>query len=178
MRQYWTAPLPPFHTADGAAYHTSVTLTDVGPTPQVLLPAGILEAGTRLEFLAFGRFSNTATPTLNLGIYSGTIGQAIGSAVAIVTSGAVTTITGAANRTWRIEGHIHVRSVGASGTVLAVGELSNVSSTGRDMMPATAPATATIDTTVARYLTIGATWGTSSASNTLTVHGVEFRLAN
>lgn len=178
MRQYWTAPLPPFHTADGTAYANSVALTDVGPAPQVLLPAGILEVGSRLEFTAFGRFSNTGTPTLNLGIYSGTIGQAIGSAVAIVTSGAVTTITAATNRTWRIEGCLHVRTVGATGTVLGVGELSNVSSGGKDMMPASAPATATVDTTVARYLTIGATWGTANASNTLTVHGVEFRLAN
>jgi hypothetical protein len=178
VRQYWIAPLPPVHTADGAAYANATALTDVGPTPQVLLPAGILEAGSRLEFLAFGRFSNTGTPTLNLGIYSGTIAQAIGSAVALVTSGAVTTITAATNRTWRLQGHLHVRSVGASGTILGVGELANVSSGGRDMMPATAPATATVDTTVARYLTVGATWGTANASNTLTVHGVEFRLTN
>jgi hypothetical protein len=37
-------------------------------------------------------------------------------------------------------------------------------------IPATALATVTIDTTAAKAITIGAQWGTSSASNTLTCH--------
>lgn len=37
-RQYWRTPIPPFHTAAGAAYNTSVTLTDVSPTPPKVLP--------------------------------------------------------------------------------------------------------------------------------------------
>ena len=39
-------------------------------------------------------------------------------------------------------------------------------------IPATALATVTIDTTTAKAITIGAQWGTASASNTLTVQGV------
>lgn len=177
-RAYWVSPLPPFHTADGTAYHTSTTLTDVGPTPQVQLPGGILEIGSRLEFYAFGRYSTTGTPTLTLGIYTGTIGQAIGSGVALCTSAALTTVSGAANRSWRIEGHAQVRTAGTSGSVLAFGELSNITTGGTDMMPASAPAAATVDTTVNRYIAVGATWGTSSASNTLTVHYFGCRLVN
>lgn len=178
MRNYWVAPLPPFHTADGAAYNTSTTLTDVAPTPAVQLPAGILEVGTRLEFYVVGRYSTTGTPTLNIGIYTGTIGQAIGSGVALCTSGALTTTSGAANKTWRLEGHATVRTAGTSGTVMAMAELSNITTLATDMLPATAPATATVDTTVTRYITVGATWGTSSASNTLTVHYFGVRLVN
>lgn len=177
-RQYWMAPLPPLHTADGAAYANSTTLTDVGPTPQVVLPAGALEIGSRLDFDAYLRYSNTGTPTLTLGVYSGTIGQAIGSGVALVVSAALTTVSGVTNRTVHIGGQMQVRAVGTSGTLLAMGEVSNVTTGATDMLPATAPATATIDTTVARYLTIGATWGTANASNTLTVHHVSFRLAS
>ena len=72
MRQYWIAPIPPFHIADGAAYNTSTTLTDVGPTPSIVLPANFLETGMRLEFGAFGRYSTTTgPPNLTLGIYIG-----------------------------------------------------------------------------------------------------------
>lgn len=174
----WVAPLPPYHVADGAAYANSITLTDVAPAPAVVVSAGLLELGTRLEWYAFGRYSNTSTPNLTLGIYTGTIGQAIGSAVAVCVSAAIATPTTVTNRTWRIEGHGSVRSVGTSGTILGMMEVSNVSSGATDMAPATAPATATIDTTVSRYFTIGATWGTQSASNTLTVHYFGVRLVN
>jgi hypothetical protein len=177
-RQYWVSPLPPFGIADGAAYGTSVTLTEVSPTPQIILPAGILELGTRLEWYAFGRFSNTVTPTLTFGLYSGTIAQAIGSAAVLCASSAVTTITAATNRTWRIEGHVQIRAIGTSGSALGLGEITNLSTGLTDMMPASAPTAVTVDTTVARYISLGATWGTSSASNTLTCHYFGVRLVN
>ena len=178
MRQYLVTPIPPFHTADGTAYATSTTLTDVAPSPAVMLGAGLLEAGTRLEWYAFGKYSNTGTPTLTLGIYSGTIGQAIGSGAVLCVTSALTTVSGVTNRTWRLEGHGTVRSVGSSGSLLGVAEVSNVTSAGTDMAPATGLAAATIDTTVARYLTLGATWGTSSGSNTLTCMYFGARLVN
>lgn len=177
-RSYWVSPLGPFHVVDGAAYANSTTLTDVAPTPAIILPAGVLDTGTKIYYEIFGRYSNTGTPTLNLGIYSGTVAQAIGSGVALLTSGAVTTVTTVTNRTWRMEGSLTVRSNSATGSIIGVGELSNVTTGGKDMLPATAPAAVTVDTTVARYITVGATWGTASASNTLTVHEVNFRLAN
>lgn len=177
-RNYWVSPLPPFNVADGTAYVSSSTLTDVTPSPATVVPAGMLELGTRLEWYAFGRYSNTATPTLTLGIYSGTVGQAIASAVAICTTSALTTVSGVTNRTWRIEGHGQVRTVGTSGTLLGMAECSNVTTGGTDMAPATAPTAATVDTTVSRYFGLGATWGTLSASNTLTVHYFGLRVVN
>lgn len=178
MREYWVAPLPPFQIADGSAYANSITLTDVAPTPAIVVPAGMLELGSRLEWEIFGRYSNTGTPTLTLGIYSGTIGQAIGSGVALCVSAAITTVSGVTNQTFRMQGGGQVRAVGTSGTILAATEISNVSTVACNMAPATAPATATIDTTVSRYITVGATWGTQSASNTLTIHHMGVRLSN
>lgn len=178
MRQYWPASLPPFHIADGAAYASSAALADVAPTPQILLPAGLLEIGSRFEAHAWGRYSNTGTPTLVLGVYTGTIGQAIGSAAVLCATSALTTVSGVTNRTWRFECRGQVRAVGSSGSVLAFGEAANITTGGTDMAPATAPTAVTVDTTVARYVTFGATWGTSSASNTLTVHEFGFRLVN
>lgn len=178
MRQYLVTPVGPFHVADGAAYANATALTDVAPTPAVLLSANLLELGTRFEIQACGRYSNTGTPTLTLGLYSGTVGQAIGSGVALCVTSALTTVSAAANRTWEIHGRFSVRSVGASGTVFGRAKVSNVTTGATDLAPASAPTTATIDTTVARYMTIGATWGTASASNTLTVQEFGLTMVN
>ena len=177
-RQYWVAPISPLHTADGTAYANSITLTDVAPTPAILIPANLLEPGSTFEVTAFGRFSTTTTPTLILGVYSGTVGQAIGSAVSLAATSAVTTPTTVTNQTFKVAGNFRCRTNGASGTVMGVLEVSNISTTATNMGPATAPATATIDTTVARYITLGATWGTQSVSNTLTVHHFEVRIVS
>lgn len=179
MDQRWVAPIGPFHIADGTAYANSVALTDVSPAPQVQLPRDYLDLGRRFEFYCVGQYSNTGTPTLTLGLYSGTIGQAIGSAAAVCVSSAITTVSAVTARTFRLEGHAHITAVGASGTVRGMAEVSNVSTGATDMAPATSPfANVTIDTTVARYFAIGATWGTASASNTLTIKYFGFRLVN
>jgi hypothetical protein len=165
MRQYWSAPIGPFFIADGTALASSASLTDISPTPNITLPANFLEPGMTLWFTAWGRFSTTATPTLLLGLYYGAV-----AGTAICATSAVTTPSGVTNQTWRFEGEARVRTVGSSGTIIGVGVAENISTTATNMAPATAPATATIDTTAAKALTIGAQWGTSSASNTITCH--------
>jgi hypothetical protein len=80
-RQYWVAPLPPFHIADGATV-TAAALAEISPRPPVILPGQVLELGSRLEFAALGRITTAATPgTWTFGIYLGTsdtiaVGQA------------------------------------------------------------------------------------------------------
>lgn len=177
-RQYWVQPVSPFHIADGSAYASSASLTDVGPTPSIVLPANLLEVGSRLEFVAFGRFSTTGTPTLTLGIYLGT--GAIASGQAICASAALTTPSSVTNQTFRIEGNASVRAVGSgtSATIIGAAEISNVTSTATNMAPATAPATLGFDSTIANKVMLGATWGTSSSSNTLTCHYFDVRLIN
>lgn len=178
MRQYWVAPLPPFHIADGAAYANLATLTDVSPAPSIVIPANLLEQGSRLEFYAFGRYSNTGTPTLTIGVYYGT--GAISAGMAICATSALTTVTTVTNRTWRLEGHATVRAVGAStsGSILGIAEISNVTTNGTDLAPATAPTALACDTTVANKLMVGATWGAANAANTLTCHYFGVRLVN
>lgn len=171
MRQYWVAPLSPLHTADGSALANSTTLTDISPTPNITLPANLLEVGSLIRVTAFGRFSTTGTPTLLLGVYWGAV-----AGTAIMTTGAVTTPSGVTNQTWRFEGEFRVRTVGSSGTAMGVGVAENISTVATNMAPATAPATATIDTTSAKALTLGAQWGTANASNTITCHHFDVEL--
>lgn len=161
----------PQPTSAGTALASSTTLTDVSVAPQFVLPANFLQAGSAMRFTAFGTFSNTATPTLLLGIYYGGV-----AGTALAATGATTTTTGATNWPWRIELTTTVRTVGSSGTAISQGFVdlgTSLTAVSRIPIPATALATVSIDTTAAKALTVGAQWGTSNASNTLTLHGFQ-----
>lgn len=174
-RQYWVAPVPPLHTADGAAYASSTTLTDVSPTPHIVLPANLLEAGSELEIFAHGQFSNTGTPTLLLGFYYGAV-----AGVALAATSAVTTTTGATAWPWMIQYRGTVRAIGSSGSINGQGRIylgtALTSFTIRPIPEVAASRTVTIDTTTAKSITVGAQWGTSSASNTLTCNDISVKL--
>lgn len=159
----------PQPTTAGTALNTSTTLTDISQAPQFTLPANFLQAGSALRFTAFGVFSTTSTPTLLLGVYYGGVA---GTALAATT--AITTGSGVTNVPWRLELTTTVRTVGSSGTAMSQGFVdlgTSVSAVSHVPLPQAALATATIDTTAAKTLTVGAQWGTSSASNTITLHG-------
>lgn len=171
-RQYWVASIPPIHTADGSAYASSTTLTDVSPTPNITLPANFLEPGVEIEITAEGQFSNTSTPTLLLGFYYGGVAGA-----ALAASTTVTTITGATAWAWQMRYRGTVRSIGSTGSINGQGALYMPASLTQFQaaycIPATAAArTVTIDTTTAKTITVGAQWGTSNASNTLTCNNI------
>lgn len=177
--QYWMAGNPPFHTADGTAVTASATLTNATPTPEVLVPAPWWNefAGKRLEVQMWGVYTTTATQgTITFGLYSGTSGQAIGSAAALAVSSAVTWVASQTNRVWRMEGNLSVRTVGTSGAAVAVLEASNLSATATDMAATAAGSTVTVDTTVSRYLALGVTLSAASQSFTCRYFGV--RLVN
>lgn len=174
-RQYWPTVLPPLHVTDGAAYNTSVTLTDVSRAPQKQLPAYTLEEGTEIELKAWGQFSTTGTPTLLLGFYYGGV-----AGVALGTTGAVTTGSGAAAWPWILTYHGRVRATGTSGSIVGQGQLAlgtSLTVLADQALPVTAAArTVTIDTTIVKTITVGAQWGTSSASNTLTLNDLSVRI--
>lgn len=172
-RQYFEIPVGPFHTADGTALANSTTLTDITPAPPVVIPANLLEVGSTLKLTAAGRFSTTGTPTLLIGFYIGGVAGA-----ALCATSAITTPSAVTNQTWRATAEARVRTVGTSGTVLGIGVTENISTTATNMMPATAPGTATWDTTAAKSLTVGAQWGTANASNTITLHHFVVELLN
>ena len=159
----------PQPTAAGTALNTSTALTDISVAPQFTLPANFLQAGSSLRFTAFGVFSTTVTPTLLLGVYYGGV-----AGVALAATTAITTGSGVTNVPWRIELNTTIRTTGTSGTAMSQGNVmlgTSVSAVTTVPLPQIALATVTVDTTAAKTLTIGAQWGTSSASNTITLHG-------
>lgn len=170
MAQFWRSLLPGTNgvaVGAGAALVSSTTLTDASPAPQITIAANSLFLGQRLRVKGYGIFSNTGTPTLLLGIYYGGV-----AGTALATTGAVTTTTGATNWPFDIELDIRVASVGATGSVWCNGKV-NLGTSLTAMTPLWLPSSQTqpitIDTTSAKALTLGAQWGTNSASNTLTV---------
>jgi hypothetical protein len=160
----------PQAVAAGTALASSTSLTDISVAPQFTLPANFLQAGSALRFTAFGVFSTTATPTLLVGVYYGAVA---GTALAATT--AFTTPSGVTNVPWRLELETTIRSVGTSGTAMSQGFFqygASVSALQATLpLPQIALATTTVDTTAAKVLSIGAQWGTNSASNTITLHG-------
>lgn len=169
--QFWNSMInSPASTVDGAALASSTSLTTISPSsttsPDFVVPANWLYVGQILRLTATGRFSTTGAPTLLIGAYwGGSAGVSLGN------TGALTSVSGAANTTWRYQCEIVVRSTGTSGTFMTTGTASGITAiTAIAQVPATAPAVATVDTTAAKALVIAAQWGTNSASNTITQH--------
>lgn len=176
-RQYWVAPVPPFHVVDGAAY-TAAALGEISPLPQIMLGGNQLEVGSRLEFQSYGRITTAATPgTWTFGIYIGT--GAIASGQGAIVSAALAAKASMTNVTWRIEGNAQVRSIGAAGansTIMGVLEISNITSNGTDLAPATSPTAFSFDSTVANIVRLGVT--PSVATGSITCHYFGMRLVN
>lgn len=165
--QLWTYPLPSVgNVASGSAYTSSTTLTDVSPAPQLTFPGNFLQPGMVIRVKAAGTFSNTSTPTLLLGVYYGGV-----AGTALAATSAITTTTGATNWQWAIEYTGRIRTIGSSGTIMGFGAVdlgTSLTAVTHRPIPETALATVTIDTTAPKAITLGAQWGTNSASNTLT----------
>jgi hypothetical protein len=156
----------------GAAYNTSTTITDITPVPQVSFgpggTAGPLRVGQVLSVEAIIVASNTATPTLLLGVYYGGV-----AGVALAATSAITTTTAMTNWPIKLRWKGRVRTLGTAGSIMTLaGEvwIPTALTTGAwRPIPETALATVAVDTTTLKSLTVGATWGTNSASNTLTL---------
>lgn len=173
----WVGPIDPDHTADGTAYASSTTLTDVSPAPAKTIPGYTLRQGSEVEIDAWGQFSTTGTPTLLLGLYYGGI-----AGVALAASTAITTGSAAAAWPWMLRYRGQVRTATSTGSIVGMGVLylgtSLTAFTVRPIPEVAASRTVTIDTTTAKTITAGAQWGTNSPSNTLTCNGISVRLVN
>jgi len=168
--QFWEAVLNSPGLGAGANYTNSTTINDVSPAPQLVLPANFMYVGQSLRMTAFGTFSTSGTtPTLILGFYyNGVAGTAL-AATRTLTAPNTATV----NWLWRLEATATVRSVGSSGTIITQGFCdiaSSLTALVHEPMPAIALSTVTIDTTAAKALTVGATWGTAASTNILTCH--------
>jgi len=172
MRIALAAPLTPLHVADGAPFASFTTFQDISPLPQLVIPAQMMDVGLDLFIEAFGEFSNTGTPTLSLGVwFNGAAGGAPASILA--QSSVITTASGVTGVPWHLMWRGRLRATGSAGSFQGAGTLDLGSSltafnTSVPIPVTKALRTVTVDTTVARAVGVGAAWGTSSASNTIT----------
>jgi hypothetical protein len=175
MRAYGMVPLPPFHIAAGTANTTSA-LTSIGPTPDVIIPANFLELGSRLEFQSWGTYTSTGTPgTVTIGIYMSPSAAAIATGHAMAITASLTVQASQTTRMWRIEGNAHVRTIGAAGansTIMGALEVSNITTNGTDLAPATAPAALSYDNTLPQNVRLGMTASVATGSWTCQYFGV------
>lgn len=158
----------------GAALTSSTSLTDISPGGSVAgqayqINADVLQLGFAYLIKANGIISNTATPTLTFGLYYGGI-----AGTALATTGSITTPSSAwSNTTWDAEWLLRVDGVGTSGSIRTIGKLTVLTATPVIYgMPTSSSSgnNVTVNTGASsNILTIGAQWGTSSASNSIQV---------
>lgn len=173
MDLYLTEPIGPFPTAIGAAFGTFTTKKSIDALPVPVIPAGKLRMGSKIELRSMGEFSTTGTPTLTLGYWIGTRALSITTDLAL--SSVITTGSGAAAWPWRMRWEGLCTGVGVTGQLVGTGYLqlgsSLIALSAEVPIPITAALrTVAIDTTIERALGVSATWGTSSASNTITCY--------
>jgi hypothetical protein len=164
-------------SAVGSAYASSTSATAVSPasgagyTPaNFWLPTyGIAKS---LLVKAYGVVSTTGTPNLTMGVSANTTQGTYNSGGILGTTGAVAQASSITNVPWELEAIITCATTGGSGTFLADGKFSVAGSTWERLSSSSAnPNTAVyLSTQAAYYIELFATWGTSSASNTLQVY--------
>jgi hypothetical protein len=173
--QTWENLLDPFPRTRGAAANTFTTAKDISPVPLPMLAANELKLGSKVELEAFGEFSTTTTPTLQLQFLYGVAAGAVSSGgVILASTAAITAGLNAAAWPWHMKWVGIVTAVGTAGSIYGSGILdlgiSLVAFAAGAALPVTAAARAvTIDTTVVKTLGVGAAWSASSASNGVTV---------
>jgi hypothetical protein len=173
-RQAWNETMF-WVTADGTAVASSASATAI--FGNITIPANYMQDGRILRLRAFGKLSTTGTPTIKFGVYYGGTGGTLLAETEAITNG-----SGVTNVNWSVEVLVQVRTNGASGSLIAMGEakihtaagtvLQNVFGVSGYDAPA---AVSSLNLATDWNLTLAATWGTSSASNTLTgmVYSVE-----
>lgn len=142
-----------------------------GPIPpQYMIPH------RTLHLRIAGQTSTAATPgTFTEKIKWSALTDAATAGVTLATSAATTMAASQTNITWRAEVYITCRTEGTSGTFMATGiwESAAIPTTAQFLLPASAPATATVDTTTTKYLTLTHTPSLATAS----IAGVQYTLS-
>lgn len=179
MDLYLHEPIGPFHTAVGASFASFTTRQDVSPQPIPLVQGYKLRPQAKIRVEADGEISSTATPTIVVGFYIGTVAGAITTVLA--ESSAITMSTAAA---WpfRLEWSGIAVSTGVTGSVVGQGHLMiGTSLTAFSLVPVPitqALRTIVWDTTLPRAVGVCATWSASSASNTIRVNNHSLYIGN
>lgn len=131
----------------------SVTLST---TDKALYTAAVMKAmggqywwpGKRVKIEAIGQMTSAATPgNFSISLYWGTGADANGTLLAV--SGAVAWTASQTNMTWRVVVEVLCTSAGATGALLVTGLflMNEAGIVAHMLIPATAPAAVTVDTT-------------------------------
>jgi hypothetical protein len=133
------------------------------------IPASDAVAGAVYRIRAWGTLGVTGTPTITFVCKLGGTGGAT-----MVTFPAVTVRSGATDGFWEAEFYLACATTGGSGTWAPMAKYTHNFLTSVTTYTPVGPITAapvTRDTTIANDMVLCATWGTASASNTITCRG-------
>ena len=185
---YVVDQLPPLDLAARAAVNTFTAFQDIYGAPQKILPKARMDAGLVLELFAHGEYSTTGTPTASVGFWINGAALAVPTSLLGQTQLAAPGGTGVTSAHWEAYWRGTLRSIGtgaAGGTfkgrgwaLLGATTTPFVSATPWFIPTTLALSTITFDCTADRAVGVGWQWGTSSASNTVTVDGFEARCSS
>lgn len=165
--QFWESVLNAPAVGAGTPLANSLTLTDISPAPQLVIPANYLYPGQRLRVEAYGIYSSTSAATLILGVYWG----GVAAAVPLAATAANAVAAAGASYPWQLRLNIRVIQPGSSGTVWCAGWVkvgSTLALMTEYALPSSQTQPVTVSTVTANALTVGAQWGTAAAGDTIT----------
>jgi len=177
MAVIWSYPPAPLSPVAGTPV-TAAALTAGTPVPPPIIPGGALLPGSKLRIEADLEMTSTsATPTLTIGFYIGSVGGAIGSATVLVVSAAnaLTASTTAWPITLRYKGTIRTLSPSA-GVIQGTAELlysTSLTAWATTPLPQTAAArtVSTLNTQQNNQLDVGITLSATTGSPSITCTG-------
>lgn len=156
---------------------------------QPIIPPNFFSAGQRgygkaIKIIAKGVFSNTATPTMIFQVRLGTTsGSSFLSGTSVGVSPTITSTSGVTNVFWGLELDLICKTPGTGTTnctLFGAGKVESPAGFATPFVyalepttPNTATWTCTIDDSLQQYVNLSMTWGTSSASNTITCKFIE-----
>lgn len=144
---------------------TETSIIGTGAPGQTLtFGANFFNVGTSIKWRAMGYVSDTGTPTIRFKVKLGT--------TVIYDTGAQSLPSLTGNQLIYLEGQTTCRTVGATGTFFSTSEVfANTGASSIGNLDVTVPTTTvTVDTTASQTLDITVTWGTASASNSITIN--------
>lgn len=179
--QFYNDLRAPFIIADVAAVTLAATnkaLYTVSNVPA--MGKDYWWAGKQVEINVFGRITTAATPgNLTLALLYGTGADANG--VSLAASAAVALVASQTNIVWRVKFYVHCRAIGSSGSLFADGDAqfgTAVIAVGGFMLPASAPAAATCDLTVASNVLSVQALRSGSTAETMQIHRISMVALN
>lgn len=178
--------LPPMEVASRPAVATFTAFQDIYGSPQKILPKSRMEPGLIIELYGSGTYGTTGTPTLSVGFWFN--GSALAAPTTILGQSQLAAAggTGVAAGPWSSYLRAQLRAIGTGasggswrildGWAKIASSVTPFNTKAEWNVPVTdALRTVTCDVTADRAVGPGWQWGTSSASNTVTVDAFELR---